>query len=1279
MKKTIASLMVCCFFSSMALAQTWVDFTVSEQESPIFNVIQSTNQAVEFDVEVCGMYKRDLTEDSVIYQRINMPGAEKSRETGEPELPIIRKLIAIPECDSIIFSASITGDTSFSNYTVYPAPDYNEVQTPDSAVYVEEVFAKDDSVYSLNTYMPGVNAEIVSTGYLRGQKYAEVELYPLQFNPVTGQLNVNINYEVSLQFVNSTSDVNENTGIFNNVAANTMLNYTSSGISALINDNVQGNGTVRWITLTDPSEAYNIEADYLIICADPFFEPNNPGSEVLRIANHRACYNGFDVAILNADNVISDELGFYYEGYPNPEYKKEQRIRTCIKYIYEGANASNTYDDRLAYVLLVGDSEYQTNLGMPSSYDPNPGDSWNNDPYPSDYYFSCLTSINGNYDDVGELFIGRFCVDNNLQNGLTELHNIIDKTIFYETERTFDGWRKEAGVLVYELGSSGYHNLYLDYWEEVASSGFTVHKINDEFPNAIQNTYDVLNDGTSLFTYMGHGGKYGWYLDDGTIHISDFENNLTNNHKSPVVNAFACMTGWLDGNSDCVAEALTTYSDNKGFTGYLGSGRTTFLNYAGDEPINNPPEYFQELIPYGIFEAEAYIAGEYILFAKANVSGHNNVFAFNYFGDPALNVMAEGYQITQDVELPASVEISKEITITNGATVTIPNNGVFNLKEDGKLMIDQGATLVIEDGADFYGNTDNKITVNGTIQIGSNVKFSRLGDSGYFDGLYLMNTTATTTFTNSTFEYTRLHHYGDSLSFDNTDLTDCYTINSYNGSLNVTYSYFEDSRLYAEIDDAPTDRVATIRDNNFISSYSDTINGIDVNDYDDYFIENNTVNGYYNGIQVVNAGGGTAGTQKLAGNDITNCANYGIMVYSSTVDVTLNKVYSNEYGVRFNNRSSVDFYGNKFAGSPSETQYIYDNGRYEIYASRYSFPRKFAYNVIIDEDNQGNPNDPLVYFNVGSGITPSTRDVEHNCWGNNFDFWEDFYPQDSSLWDYQPTWCPPGVKNQSTEQSLFAEALSLFEQSNYTQAKTKFLQVVSEYPTTLYAQEALKELFRLEQFVGDDYTSLKQYYTTNETIQGDTTLQRVGDFLANKCDVELENWQPAIAWYEYHIQYPESFEDSVFAIIDLGYLYLLMENGGEKSYTGNLQQHVPYSKDQFFAKRDYLLSLLPGEKQGEEPGLENMEGLQAGKLLQNRPNPFSNKTTIYFKLEKPATVAVKVFNNMGILKYNFTNSYMPKGKHRLEISADDLASGVYYYTLEINGKKAGVKKMVVVK
>ena len=183
MKKSILLSVLCCLLGTVVYTQEWVTFTKTTPEPPIIGLVESNNQQVEFNVEVCGMYKTDITEEGEPFQRIEVPGAGKTNETGSPELPYIRQLIAIPECDDVILTVNIIGETDFSNYNIYPAPGYEEVQEPGGATYMQEVFYKDEVVYAQDTYFTGMNAEIVSTGYLRDQKYAEVYLYPVQFNP----------------------------------------------------------------------------------------------------------------------------------------------------------------------------------------------------------------------------------------------------------------------------------------------------------------------------------------------------------------------------------------------------------------------------------------------------------------------------------------------------------------------------------------------------------------------------------------------------------------------------------------------------------------------------------------------------------------------------------------------------------------------------------------------------------------------------------------------------------------------------------------------------------------------------------------------------------------------------------------------------------------------------------------------------------------------------------------------------------------------------------------
>ncbi|MBI9037280.1 MAG: T9SS type A sorting domain-containing protein [Bacteroidales bacterium] len=1348
MKKFFLSLILLCLFASLVQAQDWVRFTQANPEAPIITLIQSDNQQVEFTIEVCGMFKTDINEEGESFQRIEIPGAGKTDETGEPELPYIRQLIAIPECDNVVLSVNITGQTDFNNFNIYPAPDYEEIQNPDSSFYLQEVFYKNDTVYEQNIYLPGINAEIISMGYLRSQKYAEIYIYPIQFNPVTQHIEVYSNYQITLNFINPTTDVNLNTGIFNNVASNTMLNYVSSGIRASVNDNVQGNGNVQWVSLTSPSQADNIVADYLIICAEDFFQPNEPNSEVLRIANHRASYNGFDVVILDANNIISDELGFFYEGLnqvpPSTEFKKEQRIRTCIRRVYEGENAQHTYDGKLGYVLLIGDSEYGSNLGMPTSKDDNPGASIEGVQYPSDYYYSCLTSIDGDYDDFGELFVGRFCVDNNLINGLTELHNLVSKTIYFESEATFEGWRDQVGVLIgEEFTHLGYMYEYFNFMDDLVPTSFTVDKLDPSDPNFTkQDIYDVFNtDGVSLFIYYGHGDKRKWLYGSDFITSAMLEANLDNSNKPPVVLGNACYTGYFDYDIDCFGEILTTYSETEGFVGYLGGGRMTRSSYGS---INVPPIELQELLPYTIFEHLSHITGEYILESKMLSHYDCHAFAYNYFGDPALNIMAQGFEVTHNITLADTTIISNEITVKNGATLTIPQQGQLRFEDNGKLIIEEGATVEFLNHSEIMVNNISEIINEGDMIIGSNVEFEIVENGGleivsngnleigtysvfsalegsrnkliingdfsidshpYFIAvedseleIKLNNISIQDTFnyaifercklsvnaqdiriSNTIFNICELSGYAQDLTIENNStFTDCDLIYFFNANVNISNSDFTDSWLYVD-NFEDNSLTATISDCDFSNNSFYTQAGIYLFNYDQYEIDDNTIDGYYNGIHIVQSGYGLPFEQIIMNNSINNCGNSGIMTYNSISDIYKNHIFDNRYGVWFGNRSSTKLHGYFNAGTNEETQLIKNNDDYEVYASEYSFPIDFFYNAIFDVENLGIEHDPLVYYDTDPSGFPNMLNVMNNYWGLNFNPAEDLYP--AGWYNYLPIWTP-GLKNTlspTEDEVLYENANTEFEAENFIQAKTLYQSLIEQYPESIFAGAAMKELFRLEQFAGNNYAGLKEYCLTNEVIGNYPQLAGLSEFLANKCNIELENWQEAIDNYETVIQNPESAQDSIFAIVDLGNLYFIMANSGTKSgYTCTMPEYIFKSKEEYAKNRDYLLSLLPMRKSDQLP-YDNFEDIKAGELSQNVPNPCADVTSIYYSLEEAASVSIKVYNHIGMQQKLIEMPNSETGVNKIELNTSEFPAGIYFYSLIIDGKVSDTKKMVVVK
>lgn len=83
-------------------------------------------------------------------------------------------------------------------------------------------------------------------------------------------------------------------------------------------------------------------------------------------------------------------------------------------------------------------------------------------------------------------------------------------------------------------------------------------------------------------------------------------------------------------------------------------------------------------------------------------------------------------------------------------------------------------------------------------------------------------------------------------------------------------------------------------------------------------------------------------------------------------------------------------------------------------------------------------------------------------------------------------------------------------------------------------------------------------------------------------------------------------------------------------------------------------------------------------LRQNYPNPFNPSTTISFTADKPGFVSLKIYDMLGREKACLLNKYIPQGNYSVSVDASDWASGVYIYTLNINGS-SNARKMILQK
>lgn len=85
----------------------------------------------------------------------------------------------------------------------------------------------------------------------------------------------------------------------------------------------------------------------------------------------------------------------------------------------------------------------------------------------------------------------------------------------------------------------------------------------------------------------------------------------------------------------------------------------------------------------------------------------------------------------------------------------------------------------------------------------------------------------------------------------------------------------------------------------------------------------------------------------------------------------------------------------------------------------------------------------------------------------------------------------------------------------------------------------------------------------------------------------------------------------------------------------------------------------------------------AYQLEQNYPNPFNPVTTIRYSVPKEGQVSLKVYNILGQEVVTLVDQQQSAGTYEVKFGAPNMASGMYFYTLEADGVKLTRKMMLV--
>ena len=83
-------------------------------------------------------------------------------------------------------------------------------------------------------------------------------------------------------------------------------------------------------------------------------------------------------------------------------------------------------------------------------------------------------------------------------------------------------------------------------------------------------------------------------------------------------------------------------------------------------------------------------------------------------------------------------------------------------------------------------------------------------------------------------------------------------------------------------------------------------------------------------------------------------------------------------------------------------------------------------------------------------------------------------------------------------------------------------------------------------------------------------------------------------------------------------------------------------------------------------------------MIQNYPNPFNLITNISYRLAKDGYVILKIYNLFGQEIATLENGYKPLGKYNIKFDASGLASGIYFYQIQVEDF-SDMKKFILVK
>ena len=690
---------VCIIFLGFLLVPSliWADVTGSEQ----FIQYEQSGLILTYSFDQPQLSKRELFD--VEYDVITIPGLENGGDVGAPYLPIQPAYIYIPE-NRQIKSISVFADEKITIGTdAYIQPCQESQTIGDTTIRPVQYNQK---IYASHAEFPGTFYKEVGTFFSRGHKILVLTLYPIQYTPLTGQLDFYSNIQVQIQL---SETIDENRFLSYN-------QYDIQQVRKLIDnpETLQIVSTQNQLQPISSLETDGIcEKDdfrYVIITTDIFkgYTGENSFYDLINLNLER----GVTTAIVTVEEIMNEpdywNTGIWGDGDNSIFNDTEARIRNFIKDAYVNWNTR--------YILLAGDIETTPSRYLYYGVYRYPTNNTEMKCFaPSDVYYTCLDgSYNAdedklwgeleddqenesNIDLYSEVFIGRICIDDT-----TELGYFVNKTInHYHNNQKNLKKVVMAGEILEELvyGGKCMDQLINECADNevltigISDNWYNITKIYDcdweehGWPMPIATPYGTsggwpkeelinqINNNTYFINHLGHSNNKAVLK----MNIDDVD-NLTNTN-SLFIYSQGCLPGYFDFD-DCIAEHFTSKNKNGATAVIMNTRLGWYANWGTDGPSHRYHRAFINQVynnqNFTISEANQHSKEKNIYRIDLN----RMLWCFyeiTLFGDPLFSIMPQ----IQNYDIAVNVIDTSEQHIAINSNITIfgdiVNNGYENI------------------------------------------------------------------------------------------------------------------------------------------------------------------------------------------------------------------------------------------------------------------------------------------------------------------------------------------------------------------------------------------------------------------------------------------------------------------------------------------------------------------------------------------------------------------------------------------------------------------------